>query len=76
MTVPNHPITREDQTALNDLQFHWDTAYSISFDGDIWAATPLTDCTVVLTADSPEDLRAQLRDDYQRNDRRNWRERA
>jgi hypothetical protein len=42
MTVPNQPISREDQTALNDLCWHWDTAYTINFDGDTWSASPLT----------------------------------
>ena len=74
MTVPNCPVSREDQTALNDLQFHWDTAYAISFDGDTWSASPLSDPSVLLTAESSSDLRALIRSDYQRNDRRHWRE--
>lgn len=35
MTVPNRPISREDQSALNDLTWHWDTAYNVAYDGDI-----------------------------------------
>jgi hypothetical protein len=74
MTVPNHPISREDQSALNDLNYHWDTAYNISFDGDTWSAAPLSDAATVLTAESASDLRELIRADYQRNDRRKWRE--
>lgn len=74
MTVPKCPISREDQTALNDLQFHWDTAYTINFDGDTWSASPLSDPTVLLTAESSSDLRALIRADYHEHDRRHWRE--
>jgi hypothetical protein len=74
MTVPNPPISREDQSTLNDLNWHWDTAYNIAFDGDIWSASPLNEPTVVLTSDSADELREQMRTDYQQNDRRNWRE--
>jgi hypothetical protein len=73
MTVPNAPISREDQTALNDLQFNWDTAYNVSFDGDTWSASPLTEPTVVLTAETSHELRELIRADYQRNGRSHWR---
>jgi hypothetical protein len=74
MTVPIRPVSREDQSALNDLRFHWDTAYHIAFDGDTWSASPLSDPVVVLTADTSSDLRELIRADYQRNNRRNLRE--
>jgi len=74
MTVPNRPVRREDQSALNDLQWHWDTAYAIGFDGLTWSASPLSDPAVVLTAETPEDLRHLIRSDYHETDRRNWRE--
>jgi hypothetical protein len=74
MTVPNWPISREDQSALKDLQFHWDTAYNITFDGDTWSAAPLCDAATVLTAESASELRELMRRDYQEHDRRNWRE--
>jgi len=74
MTVPNQPISREDQTALNDLNWHWDTAYNIAYDGETWSASPLTEPTAVLIAESAEELRELIRADYQVNDRRNWRE--
>lgn len=74
MTVPNRPLSREDQSALNDLNWHWDTAYTISYDGDTWSASPLTEPAAVLTAESPGELREQIRDDYRHNDRWNWRE--
>jgi hypothetical protein len=74
MTVPNTPISREDQSALHDLNWHWDTAYNIAFDGESWTASPLTDPSLVLTAESAAALREAIRADYQQNDRRNWRE--
>ena len=74
MTVPNQPISREDQSALNDLNWHWDTAYSISFDGDTWSASPVTEPTTVLMAETAAELRDLIRADYRHNDRRNWRE--
>jgi hypothetical protein len=74
MTVPNPPISREDQSALNDLNWHWDTAYNIAFDGETWSASPLTEPAAVLTAESAEELRELIRADYHQNDRRNWRE--
>ncbi len=74
MTVPNPRISRADQSSLNDLSFHWDTAYTTGFDGDTWSATPLNDPTVVLTAENAEQLRHLIRSDYHGNDRRNWRQ--
>lgn len=74
MTVPNRPLSREDQSALNDLNWHWDTAYSTRFDGDTWSACPLSDPTAVLTAETADELRLAMRADYQNNDRRNLRE--
>ena len=74
MTVPNRPISREEQSTLNDLNWHWDTAYTINFDGDTWSASPLTEPNAVLIAETAAELREQIRDDYRRNDRRNWRE--
>lgn len=74
MTLPNRPISRSDQSALNDLNWHWDTAYNISFDGVTWSASPLTQPTAVLTAESAPELRQQIREDYRINGRWNWRE--
>jgi hypothetical protein len=74
MTVPNRPISREDQSALNDLTWHWDTAYNVAYDGDIWSAAPLTDPDVLLMAETAAELREIIRNDYVRYDRRHWRE--
>ena len=72
MSLPAR-ISKEDQSSLNDLQFHWDSAYTIRFDGELWTAVPLTDATTVLTAESADHLRGQIRDDYHANDRRHMR---
>ena len=72
--MAEHKLSRSDQTALNHLQFHWDTAYVVSTDGDTWSASPLSNPTVLLTAESSLSLLEQIRLDYQHNNRRNLRE--
>ena len=67
-------LSRSDQSTLNTLQWHWDTCYSISTDGDTWSASPVSAPNVLLTAETSLELLGQIRDDYQHNDRRNLRE--
>lgn len=57
-------ITEWQAGLLADLHYHWGDAYHISTDGDVWSASPVTDLTVVLTAESADDLRRQIRSDY------------
>jgi hypothetical protein len=54
----------DDTRALVDLSFHWDSAYSIAFSGDVWSARPHAEPTVLLTAASAGELRALMRADY------------
>jgi len=68
--TPDGSVSRADQSALNELAFHWDTAYSISFDGRTWSASPWSDPVVVLTAATADDLRCLIRRDYQEKGRR------
>ncbi len=57
-------LSREEQTDLLDLQFHWDTAYRFQVTDGIWTATPAIDRAHVLTAESAWDLRELVRNDY------------
>jgi hypothetical protein len=60
-----HMLTREDQTTLNDLRWHWSNAYAIAVrDHYCWEARPLDRPGEVLTADDGETLRLLIRDDY------------
>jgi hypothetical protein len=63
-------ISECDRSKLADLGSHWGEAYVLGFDGDTWSASPFTDPAVILTADTADDLRLRIRDDYGRNDRR------
>jgi hypothetical protein len=56
-------VTRDRMQKLIYLQWHWDTAYDITQDGGNWQAERL-DGRGVLTAESPEDLREKIHDDY------------
>jgi hypothetical protein len=60
------PIGREDQNALSELRWHWDTAHHIQFDGDTRSASPLSDAATFMTAESATDLRGLMRADCQR----------
>ena len=58
-------LTREQQSALTDLQWHWEDAYLIGYDhqrGSWWARFIGT--TEELSASSAEELRHEIRDDY------------
>ncbi len=59
-------ITEWQAGDLADLAHHWGDAYRISTDGDVWSASPVTDLTVVLTDDTADGLRQQIRTDYSR----------
>jgi hypothetical protein len=34
-------LDKADQSTLNSLRWHWDTAYAINCDGRIWTAIPV-----------------------------------
>ncbi|HEY7323187.1 MAG TPA: hypothetical protein VH520_00060 [Streptosporangiaceae bacterium] len=52
-----------DAAALADLQTHWDSAYVISLDGDIWSAT-FRGTADELRAHTALELRTLIRADY------------
>jgi len=58
-------VNRSDASALADLQMHWDEAYEIGLDGDIWSAR-FRGATDELRAHTPSDLRELIRFDYSR----------
>jgi hypothetical protein len=56
-------MDRSDASALADLQMHWDEAYVIGLDGDIWSARYRTS-TDELRAHTSTELRELIRSDY------------
>jgi hypothetical protein len=61
-------MDRSEASELADLQMHWDEAYVIGLDGDIWWARfrgPADE----LRAHSGQDLRELIRADYTRRQR-------
>ncbi len=51
---------------LNSLSFSWHGAYDLSItDGEVWRAVRIGNPTVVLLADSAEDLARKIRLDWQ-----------
>jgi hypothetical protein len=56
-------MNRSDASALADLQMHWDEAYVIGLDGDIWSARYRTS-TDELRAHTSSELRELIRSDY------------
>jgi len=56
-------VDRSDASALTDLQLHWDEAYTIGLDGDIWLAR-FHGTADELRAHSSTELRELIRADY------------
>jgi hypothetical protein len=56
-------LDRSDASALADLQMHWDEAYAIGLDGDIWTAR-FHGCADELRAHTCDELRDMIRADY------------
>ena len=57
-------LDKADQSTLNSLRWHWDTAYAINCDGTIWTAIPAAEPEAVLTAGSAMELRTAMQNDY------------
>ena len=57
-------LSREDQSALLDLTWHWESAYAFSVVEAVWQAVPAIEPSAVLTADTAEELREKVRHDY------------
>ena len=56
-------LDTSDASALADLQMHWDEAYEIGLDGDIWSAR-FRGSTDQLRAHTCHELRELIRTDY------------
>lgn len=56
-------MDRSDASALADLQMHWDEAYVIGLDGNIWSAT-YRGSADELRAHTSSQLRELIRSDY------------
>ena len=56
-------MDRSDASALADLQMHWDEAYAIGLDGDIWVAR-FHGSADELRAHTSMQLRELIRADY------------
>ena len=56
-------MDRSDASALADLQMHWDEAYTIGLDGDIWSAR-FHGSPDELRAHTSTELRELIRADY------------
>src|SRR5580700_9877072 len=56
-------MDRTEASALADLQMHWDEAYIIGLDGDIWSARYRSSADE-LRAHTSSELRELIRSDY------------
>jgi hypothetical protein len=56
-------VDRSEASALADLQMHWDEAYAIGLDGDIWSAR-FHGSPDELRAHTSTELRELIRADY------------
>jgi nitroimidazol reductase NimA-like FMN-containing flavoprotein (pyridoxamine 5'-phosphate oxidase superfamily) len=57
-------LSKEDQSALLDLTWHRESAYSFTVTEGLWQAVPAIEPSAVLTADTAEELREKVRNDY------------
>jgi hypothetical protein len=57
-------LTRADATELNDIVWHWEKAYGITYDGAAYSAARIGYPEHILTADTAGELRSLIRSDY------------
>jgi len=57
-------MTTDEATTLFHLRCRWDDAYRIALVDGVWAAQRIGNATVLLTADSGQELRDQMQGDY------------
>jgi hypothetical protein len=62
-TSMNRWMDRSEASALADLQMHWDEAYAIGLDGDVWSAR-FYGSADELRAHTSSELRELIRADY------------
>jgi hypothetical protein len=61
---PKAALSRSEASELADLKFHWDEAYRIDWADGVYRAARIDQPSVVLTSESCDELRQQIRDDY------------
>jgi hypothetical protein len=57
-------------TSLDDLRWHWGSAYEFSYSHGTWSARPVDAPAEILTADSAEALRTLVRQDHAKRESR------
>ena len=58
-------LSEADKAALvGSIAWHWDTAYLIDFDGEVYSAARIGSPHHVLTAETANELREAIRSDY------------
>ena len=57
-------MTAQEEAALADLGHHWGAVYAITMSGGIWTACPYERPADVLTAESADQRRILIRQDY------------
>jgi hypothetical protein len=61
---PGKHMTAADATTLYDIRRIWEDRYKIDFMDGVWQACRLVGGISILTADTPDQLRGQIREDY------------
>ena len=64
MEDPRQHMTAADATTLYDIRRIWTDRYKIDFIDGVWQACRLGGGISILTADTPDQLRGQIREDY------------
>jgi hypothetical protein len=57
-------MTKEESAALAELRAMWQGVYHVAFIDGVWRAKRFNDVTVVITADSAEELNGLSESDY------------
>jgi len=57
-------MTKEESSALSELRAIWRNAYHVAFIDGVWRAKRFNDVTVIITADTAEELAGLIASDY------------
>jgi hypothetical protein len=57
-------LTGEEESDLAGMAWNWEGAYAFQVTDGVWIASAVTDPACVLTADTADELRRKVRDDY------------
>jgi hypothetical protein len=60
MATESAAMTKEEAAALTELRAMWRNAYHVAFIDGVWRAKRFNDVTVVITADTAEELKAMI----------------